>query len=101
MIIQEQSSSGTGGSITGTEPGYEGYYNFFNIEVIPVGQYVCRTERTMVGFSVRQNTETMEFPEKSILGGALYYGNNYVKVGQDTFYLKKFNVQGNNLYKHQ
>ncbi len=40
-------------------------------------------------------------PEKSILGGALYYGNNYVKVGQDTFYLKKFNVQGNNLYKHQ
>uniref|UniRef100_UPI003261A810 cadherin-like beta sandwich domain-containing protein n=1 Tax=Clostridium sp. NkU-1 TaxID=1095009 RepID=UPI003261A810 len=40
-------------------------------------------------------------PEKSILGGAFYYGNNYVKVGQDTFYLKKFNVQGSNLYKHQ
>ena len=25
----------------------------------------------------------------------------HVKVGQDTFYLKKFNVQGSNLYKHQ
>ena len=39
--------------------------------------------------------------EKSILGGSIYYGNNYVKRGQDTLYLKKFNVQGDNLYKHQ
>ena len=39
--------------------------------------------------------------DKSILGGALYYGTNYVNAGQDTFYLKKFNVQGSNLYKHQ
>ena len=29
------------------------------------------------------------------------YGDNYVKAGQNTFYLKKFNVQGSNLYKHQ
>ena len=27
--------------------------------------------------------------EKSILGGALNYGDNYVKAGQNTFYLKK------------
>ena len=26
MIIQEQGRDGTGGSISGTEPGYEGYY---------------------------------------------------------------------------
>ena len=30
-----------------------------------------------------------------------YYGTNFVQAGQDTFYLKKFNVQGSNLYKHQ
>lgn len=39
--------------------------------------------------------------EKSIIGGAKNYGDNYVKAGQNTFYLKKFNVQGSNLYKHQ
>ena len=39
--------------------------------------------------------------EKSIIGGAVNYGDNYVKAGQDTFYLKKFNVQGSNMYKHQ
>ena len=39
--------------------------------------------------------------EKSILGGAQIYGETYVKAGQNTFYLKKYNVQGSNLYKHQ
>ena len=29
------------------------------------------------------------------------YGDNYVKAGQNTFYLKKFNVQGSSPYKHQ
>lgn len=28
MIIQEQGSQGTGRSISGTVPGYQGYYNF-------------------------------------------------------------------------
>ena len=31
----------------------------------------------------------------------MIYGDSYVKAGQDTFYLKRFNVQGNDLYKHQ
>ncbi len=39
--------------------------------------------------------------ERSIIGGSINYGDNYVKAGQDTFYLKKFNVQGSNMYKHQ
>ena len=39
--------------------------------------------------------------DKAIIGGACQYGQNYVQAGQNTFYLKKFNVQGSNLYKHQ
>ena len=39
--------------------------------------------------------------EKSIIGGATYYSENFLKNGQDTFYLKKFNVQGSSPYKHQ
>jgi beta-N-acetylglucosaminidase/uncharacterized protein YraI len=101
MIIQEQGSSGTGKSITGTESGYEGYYNFFNIEAYQSGNMTA-VQRGLWWASQSGNYERpWNSPEKSILGGAFYYGNNYVKVGQDTFYLKKFNVQGSNLYKHQ
>ena len=101
MIIQEQGSSGAGKSVSGTEPGYEGYYNFFNIEAYQSGSMTA-VQRGLWWASQSGNYERpWNSPEKSILGGAFYYGNNYVKVGQDTFYLKKFNVQGSNLYKHQ
>ncbi len=101
MIIQEQGSAGTGKSISGTESGYAGYYNFFNIEAYQSGNMTA-VQRGLWWASQAGNYERpWNSPEKSILGGALYYGNNYVKVGQDTFYLKKFNVQGANLYKHQ
>ena len=101
MIIQEQGSSGTGKSISGTESGYEGYFNFFNIEAYQSGT-MSAVQRGLWWASQTGNyNRPWNTPEKSILGGALYYGNNYVKVGQDTFYLKKYNVQGANIYKHQ
>lgn len=101
MIIQEQGSAGNGKSVSGNEPGYEGYYNFFNIEAYQSGN-MSAVQRGLWWASQAGNYgRPWNSPEKSILGGALYYGNNYVKVGQDTFYLKKFNVQGANLYKHQ
>ena len=101
MIIQEQGSAGTGKSISGTESGYAGFYNFFNIEAYQSGNMTA-VQRGLWWASQAGNYERpWNTPEKSILGGALYYGNNYVKVGQDTFYLKKYNVQGSNLYKHQ
>lgn len=102
MMIQEQGVNGQGSSISGTVPGYQGYYNYFNI-----GAYKTSTmsavERGLwyaSGIDSKYerpwNTRT-----KSIKGGALYYGINYVNVGQDTLYLKKFNVQGANIYTHQ
>lgn len=101
MIIQEQGSGGTGKSISGTEPGYVGFYNFFNIEAYQSGS-MSAVQRGLWWASQPGSYERpWNSPQRSILGGALYYGNNYVKVGQDTFYLKKFNVQGSNLYKHQ
>lgn len=101
MILQEQGSQGTGRSISGTVSGYEGYYNFFNIEAYQSGS-MGAVER---GLWWASQSGSYERPwnsvERSILGGSIYYGNNYVKQGQNTLYLKKFNVQGNNLYKHQ
>lgn len=101
MILQEQGSDGRGNSISGTNSAYPGYYNYFN-----VGAYAADgmgpVERGLWYASQTGNYgRPWNTPEKSIIGGAQFYGDNYVRAGQDTFYLKKYNVQGNNLYKHQ
>ena len=101
MILQEQGKSGGTNLISGTYSGYEGYYNFFNVEAYQSGSL----SPTEMGLRYASESGTSGRPwntvEKSILGGAQNYGDNYVKAGQNTFYLKKFNVQGTNLYKHQ
>ncbi len=101
MILQEQGSDGRGNSISGKNSAYPGYYNYFN-----VGAYASDgmgpVERGLWYASQSGNYgRPWNTPEKSIIGGAQFYGDNYVRAGQDTFYLKKYNVQGNNLYKHQ
>jgi beta-N-acetylglucosaminidase/uncharacterized protein YraI len=101
MILQEQGKKGTGRSISGTVSGYSGYYNYFN-----VGAYasdgLSAVERGLWYASQSGSYgRPWNTPEKSISGGAQFYGENYVQAGQDTFYLKKFNVQGSNIYKHQ
>lgn len=101
MIIQEQGSDGRGNSIKGNNSSYPGYYNYFN-----VGAYAANgmgaVERGL-WYASQNDTygRPWNTPEKSIIGGAQFYGENYVRAGQDTFYLKKYNVQGSNLYKHQ
>ena len=101
MILQEQGRSGSGGCISGRESGYEGYYNFFNIEAYASGSLTPVQRGLWYASQSGSYERPWNSPERSILGGAVYYGNNYVKAGQDTFYLKKFNVQGDNIYKHQ
>lgn len=97
MLIQEQGVNGTSGLISGSR----GIYNFFNIEAYQSGSQSA-TER---GLAWAGSGNTYMRPwntkAKAITGGAMYYGNNYVKAGQDSFYLKKFNVLGANRYKHQ
>ena len=100
MILQEQ-GKGTSGSISGTTSGYEGYYNFFNVGAYAAGSMSAVTRGLWYASQTGNYGRPWNSIEKSIAGGAAYYGENFVKQGQDTFYLKKFNVQGNNLYKHQ
>lgn len=105
MIIQEQGVNGTGKCIAGNISGYEGYYNYFN-----VGAYATSSMTAIQrglwyakgsGSGATSYNRPWDTRTKSIIGGAIYYGENYVAVGQDTMYLKKFNVQGNNIYNHQ
>lgn len=105
MIIQEQGNDGKGGCISGTEPGYEGYYNYFNIgayetsSMTPVQRGLWFAKQSS-GASEKYlrpwNTRI-----SSICGGAIHFGAGYIKIGQDTLYLKKFNVQGSAPYTHQ
>ncbi len=105
MIIAEQGSRGKGGGIAGDVEGYEGYYNYFSVgayktedmSAVQRGLWWARGgDNSGDSYGRPWDTRT-----KSIIGGAEHYGSGYVAKGQDTLYLKKFNVQGDNLYNHQ
>lgn len=101
MLIQEQGRQGKSGLISGTYSGYEGYYNYFNIGAYQ-SDNMSAVERGLWYASRSDNYgRPWNTPEKAIAGGAQFYGSTYVNAGQDTFYLKKYNVQGSNMYKHQ
>lgn len=98
-VIQEQGTKGTSPMISGTYPEYQGYYNHFNVgasgktnkEVIKGLQYAKNN-----GWNTRY---------KSLNGGSATIANNYVKIGQNTLYLQKFQVvvtsKNHPLYTHQ
>ncbi len=100
MIIQENGKDGSP-SISGTRSPYEGYYNFYNIGAYATDSMDAVTRGLWYASQSGSYGRPWNTVEKAIMGGAEYYGTNFVKAGQDTFYLKKFNVQGSNLYKHQ
>ena len=105
MIIQEQGSDGGGNSINGNIAGYVGYYNYFNVGAFDQNGMTA-VQRGLwyakgAGTGATSYNRPWDTRTKSIIGGAIYYGENYVAVGQDTMYLKKFNVQGKDIYNHQ
>ncbi len=97
-VYQEQ-GSGTSGLISGKYPGYEGYYNYFNVGATGTSD----TQVIVNGLKyARQNNWSNA--ERSISGGAEVISKNYIKRGQDTLYLQKYNVNPNGyyaLYTHQ
>ena len=101
MIIQEQGRNGTGNSISGNYAGYTGYYNYFNVGAYASDGMGAVQRGLWYASQSGSYGRPWITPEGSIAGGAQFYGTNYVKAGQDTLYLKKYNVQGSNMYKHQ
>ncbi len=97
-VYQEQ-GQGNSGLISGTYPGYEGYYNFFNVGV----NGSSTAEKIVKGLTYAKN-QGWNTRYKSLEGGAATIGNNYILKGQDTLYLEKFNVNKNSpygVYEHQ
>ena len=87
MILQEQGVTGSGSSISGTVPGYTGYYNFFNI-----GAYAGGGNDAVVNGLIYAKSQGWNTRTKSINGGAEWFADNYVKSNMYTLYYKKFNV---------
>ena len=94
-VLQEQGSADKP-MISGTYPGYEGYYNYFNIGATGNAneQYILN------GLSYAQKKGWSD-AYRSIYGGAEIISANYILKGQDTLYLQKFNVTTNDTYGHQ
>ena len=97
-VYQEQ-GKGDSPLISGAYPGYEGYYNYFN-----VGASGKTNEQVIVSGLTYARDHGWSSPYAAILGGADFVSANYIRKGQDTLYLQKFNVNPNgshSVYTHQ
>ena len=98
-IRQEQGAGTTPGSTaTGTYSGYVGYYNFLNIKASG------STDSEVIKNGLEHaKTNGWTDPEISIKAGAKVLAEKYIKDGQDTLYLQKFDVDNSDgaLYWHQ
>lgn len=82
---------------SGTVPGYEGYYNFYNI-----GAY-SGEDNYLQGLEYAKNNGWNGI-QTAITEGAKIIGSYYINKGQNTLYFQKFNVSSNrkyNAYTHQ
>lgn len=86
-------------AVTGTTTQYPGIYNFYNIGA------TSGATPALKGLEWASNGNTYlrpwTNPYRSIVGGAMYIGSNYINRGQNTGYLQKFNVTPTGTYNHQ
>lgn len=100
IIIQEQGTNGTSFMISGTYGGaghsLYGYYNFFNVDTY--GDTDAQKAERGLGKAKAQGWNTRS---ASIIGGASFCANNYLGVGQNTYYYMNFNVKQPDRLWHQ
>lgn len=96
MIIVEQGSKGTGNCISGTQEGYKGYYNFYNI-----GAYAHSGKSAVENGLKYAKDNGWNSRAAAIIGGAKFYAGEYINRGQNNLYYKKFNVVAEKYFSHQ
>ena len=106
MIVQEQGTKGLSDSISGKAPGFEGYFNYYNIGAVAGGGNTAVKNGLIYAKGGASGTGTSNGRPwnsrvRAITGGAQFYADGYVSAGQDTLYLKRFNAQGNNPFTHR
>ncbi len=91
-VLQEQ-GQGNSALISGTYPGYEGYYNFFNIGA------TGNTDQKVIESGLQYAKEHgWTGAYSAIKGGADFISTKYIQKGQDSLYLQKFNVNPHGYY---
>ncbi|MGB8452981.1 MAG: SH3 domain-containing protein [Anaerocolumna sp.] len=96
-------------SVSGIVSGLEGLYNFYNIGAYnstAAGGAVANGLKYAKSGTTDQSLNDLylipwDNPYDSIVGGAYIIGSNYIKRGQDTTYLQKFNMTPTSTYSHQ
>ena len=102
--LQEMGVKGTSQSVSGKVPGYENYFNYFNI-----GAYAYSGRSATINGLIYAKGSDDNYARpwntrsRAIYGGAKYLAEKYVSKGQNTLYFQKFNVvnKENTLYSHQ
>lgn len=98
-ILQEQGVNGTSSLISGNYTGaggiYKGYYNFFNWSASG------STNTAVIENGLKYaKAYGWDSKEKSIVGGATLLAQNYISIGQDTYYYQDFNVHGGGSHQY-
>lgn len=94
-VYQEQ-GKGDSPLISGTYPGFEGYYNYFNIKA----SGTTNEQIYVNGLTYAKNQNPpWDSAYWAILGGAKFISGNYIRQGQNTLYLQKYNVNPNGYYE--
>ena len=101
-VLSEQGVSGSVLS-SGTYKGFEGIYNFFNIGAYTANGYSAIYNGFAYASASGSYQRPWNDPLKALSGGAEYLAQDYIRYGQDTMYLHKFDVVdgGNGYYIHQ
>ena len=86
LIIVEQKVNGSS-AVTGNYPGYEGYYNFFNVGA----NGATDAEIVASGLAYAKNAGWNSI-SAAMIGGANFCKNGYIANGQDTYYYMDYNV---------
>ena len=100
MILQEQGKNGSD-SVSGKNAKFPSAYNYGNINAFAGGGLTPIENGLKYALTEGSYNRPWNTKEKGIYGLCDFYANSYVRGGQDTFYLKKWNVQGQNPFKHQ
>ena len=94
--IKQEQGSGSSRLISGNYPGYEGYYNYFNVQAY--GNSKDEKYRNGLNYAKAQGWNSRR---ASIIGGAKFYAKKYISVGQNTFYYMDYNVENPDKIFHQ